>query len=81
MDNSTDDHAQIGDTHCTVTCHTDSDTNDVEFVRECDGAQVESGNFTDGSTTCGDLQVQAEANGDSFQESEQPVFDLQAGSL
>lgn len=80
VDNSVDDHAVIGDTECQVTCHADEDEGTVDFVRVCNGAQVSSGSFTDGRS-CGQVAEQVSEPGDSFNESEQPVFDLQSGSI
>lgn len=69
VDNS-DDHSVIGDTNCSFLCETTAAG--VNFTRTCDGAQVSSGSFTDG-TTCSQAASQFGEDGDVVGETESSV--------
>lgn len=86
VDNSTDDHSQVGDTQCSVKCDINED-GEVEFVKICNGAQVSSGTFNDG-TSCADIIAQ-QTNQDESSVTDEAIeqaasdagFDLQGGAI
>lgn len=58
-----DDHSITGDTNCSVQCTELRDGEDVieaEYIKLCNGAQVSSGSFTDG-TTCKQVSEKEDA--------------------
>lgn len=78
-DNSVTDNHQIGDTMCSTSCTTHEDGS-VEYEKICNGAQVSSGSFTDGTTCAEIIASQQEASQDE-DSSDDGVSEDEAGGI